>query len=79
MNYTHHCFFGLNNLYHFAVFVKIAPVELADGLPNKAIAVDIGITLHTVKFHIASILSKLDAESRTEAVTVGIRLGMILL
>jgi len=52
---------------------------IADGLPNKAIAADLGITPHTVKFHIASILSKLDAESRTEAVTLGIRLGMILL
>ena len=52
---------------------------MADGLPNKAIAADLGITPHTVKFHIGSILSKLDAESRTEAVTVGIRLGMILL
>lgn len=52
---------------------------MADGLPNKAIAADLGITTHTVKFHIASILSKLDAESRTEAVTVGIRLGLILL
>ncbi len=52
---------------------------MADGLPNKAIAADLGITSHTVKFHIASILSKLDAESRTEAVTVGIRHGLILL
>ncbi len=52
---------------------------MAEGLPNKTIASDLGITSHTVKFHIASILSKLGASSRTEAVTLGLRRGLILL
>lgn len=52
---------------------------IAEGLPNKAIAVELGITSHTVKFHIASIMQKLGAASRTEAVTVGLRKGIILL
>jgi len=52
---------------------------IAEGLPNKAIAAELGITSHTVKFHIASIMQKLDAASRTEAVTVGLRRGIILL
>jgi DNA-binding NarL/FixJ family response regulator len=41
---------------------------MTDGLSNKAIARRLGISFHTVKFHVASILEKLEAESRTEAV-----------
>jgi DNA-binding NarL/FixJ family response regulator len=52
---------------------------MADGLGNKLIAARLGISEHTVKFHIASIFAKLDAGSRTEAVTIGIRLGLILI
>ena len=52
---------------------------LADGLNNKAIAQRLQISKHTVKFHISSILSKLDVSSRTEAVTFGLRKGLILL
>jgi len=52
---------------------------LADGLGNKEIAFRLGISDHTVKFHISSILAKLGAASRTEAVTLGIRRGLILL
>lgn len=52
---------------------------LADGDSNKIIAYKLGISDHTVKFHVASILSKLNAGSRTEAVTLGVRLGMIYL
>ena len=52
---------------------------LAEGLPNKAIASQLGISEHTAKFHVNSILSKLDAQSRTEAVTRATRLGLILL
>ena len=52
---------------------------MADGLANKAIAQRIGISTHTVKFHVGSIMSKLNATSRTEAVTLGIRRGLILL
>jgi len=52
---------------------------LAEGFANKEIASRLGISDHTVKFHISSILAKLGASSRTEAVTVGIRKGLILL
>ncbi len=52
---------------------------IALGLPNKAIALKLGISEHTVKFHIGSILSKLDARSRTEAVTIAARLGLLTL
>ncbi len=52
---------------------------MADGLGNKQIASRLGISDHTIKFHISSILDKLGASSRTEAVTLGIRLGLILL
>jgi DNA-binding NarL/FixJ family response regulator len=52
---------------------------MAEGLSNKTIAYRLGISEHTVKFHITSIMSKLNAGSRTEAVTLGIRRGLILL
>ena len=52
---------------------------LAEGLPNKTIASRLGISEHTVKFHVNSILGKLGAQSRTEAVTRATRLGLILL
>ena len=50
---------------------------LAEGLVNKDIAASLGISEHTVKFHISSILDKLGASTRTEAVTLGIRRGLI--
>jgi len=50
---------------------------LAQGLFNKDIAARLGISEHTVKFHISSILDKLGASTRTEAVTLGIRRGLI--
>lgn len=52
---------------------------LAEGLGNKAIAKRLGISEHTVKFHVSSIFSKLNASSRTEAVTLGARQGLIML
>jgi two-component system, NarL family, response regulator YdfI len=52
---------------------------LAAGLGNKEIAARLDISDHTAKFHVASILAKLGAATRTEAVAVGIRLGLILL
>jgi len=52
---------------------------LAAGLGNKEIAVRLAISGHTVKFHVASILGKLGAETRTEAVSLGIRRGLVLL
>lgn len=50
---------------------------LAHGLPNKTIARQLEISDHTVKFHLNAILSKLGAQSRTEAVVLAIRLGLI--
>lgn len=50
---------------------------LAEGLPNREIASRLGISEHTIKFHIRSILGKLGASSRTEAVTRGLRSGLI--
>jgi DNA-binding NarL/FixJ family response regulator len=52
---------------------------LAEGQGNKAIAWKLNISEHTVKFHVSSIFSKLNVSSRTEAVTLGVRLGLILL
>lgn len=52
---------------------------MADGAANKEIAWKLGISEHTVKFHVASILGKLEAGSRTEAVTRGLRSGLILI
>ena len=52
---------------------------LAEGLPNREIADRLGVSEHTVKFHISSILDKLGAATRTEAVTLGLRMGLILL
>ena len=51
---------------------------LAEGLPNKLIADRLEISEHTVKFHVASLLSKLGAQSRTEAVIIAARRGMLI-
>ncbi len=50
---------------------------LAEGLGNKEIAWQLGISDHTMKFHVASILGKLGASTRTEAVAVGLRRGLV--
>jgi len=52
---------------------------IAEGLGNKIIAARLGISEHTVKFHIASIFVKLNARSRTEAVTIGVRQGLLMI
>jgi DNA-binding NarL/FixJ family response regulator len=52
---------------------------ISAGLGNKEIARRLSISDHTVKFHVASILGKLGASSRTEAVSIGIRHGLVLL
>jgi DNA-binding NarL/FixJ family response regulator len=52
---------------------------LASGSGNKEIASRLSISEHTVKFHVTSILGKLGASSRTEAVFLGIRRGLVLL
>ena len=50
---------------------------LAEGLANRAIARALGISEHTVKFHLASIFGKLGATTRTEAVRLGLRQGLV--
>jgi DNA-binding NarL/FixJ family response regulator len=52
---------------------------MAEGAANKVIAWKLGISEHTVKFHVASILNKLNAGTRAEAVAIGMRKGMILI
>jgi DNA-binding NarL/FixJ family response regulator len=50
---------------------------LAEGLPNKVIALRLGISDQTAKFHVASICGKLGAANRTEAVRIALRRGLI--
>jgi two-component system nitrate/nitrite response regulator NarL len=52
---------------------------LAEGLPNKAIAMRLGISDQTVKFHVAAISGKLGAHNRTEAVRLAVRRGLVTL
>ena len=52
---------------------------LAQGLANKQIAASLGISEHTVKFHVSSIYSKLNATNRAEAIRAGLRSGWIAL
>jgi DNA-binding NarL/FixJ family response regulator len=52
---------------------------LSRGLANKQIAVELGISEHTVKFHVSSIYTKLNVTNRTEAVRAGLRGGWIAL
>lgn len=51
---------------------------MAEGLGNRAIARSLGISTHTVKFHVAAVLAKLGARSRAEAVAVGLRRGLLM-
>ena len=51
---------------------------MAEGLGNRAIARSLGISVHTVKFHVAAVLDKLGARSRAEAVAVGLRRGLLM-
>ena len=50
---------------------------VARGLGNKEIAAELGITTHTVKYHLAAVLEKLGVRSRTEAVSLGVRKGLV--
>ena len=52
---------------------------LAEGASNKSIAHRLGISVHTVKFHVASLIDKFEAIGRTDAVTHAVRLGVIQL
>jgi DNA-binding CsgD family transcriptional regulator len=50
---------------------------MAEGASNKQIAIRLGISVHTAKFHVASVLEKLDATGRTDAVAHAARKGVI--
>jgi DNA-binding CsgD family transcriptional regulator len=50
---------------------------MAEGVGNKTIARRLGISEHTVKYHVTSILGRLNASSRAEAVAIGVRRGLI--
>jgi DNA-binding CsgD family transcriptional regulator len=52
---------------------------MAEGGSNKMIARQLGISVHTVKFHVGSLLDKLDATGRTDAVAHAARRGVIML
>jgi len=52
---------------------------LAEGASNKVIARQLAVSVHTAKFHVASILAKLDATGRTDAVAHAVRLGLLML
>lgn len=52
---------------------------IAEGLANKEIAYRLGISEHTVKFHVSALLGKLGASTRAEAIGAGIRQGVIML
>ncbi len=52
---------------------------LARGLANKQIALQLGISEHTVKFHVSSIYARLGVSSRTEAVRLGVHQGLVVL
>ena len=52
---------------------------LAEGASNRQLAERLGISVHTAKFHVHSLLDKLDATGRTDAVAHAARLGVITL
>jgi len=66
---------------HEALTAREAEVltMLAEGASNKEIASKLNISEHTAKFHVSSILAKLGASSRTEAVSRGVRQGLIVI
>jgi len=51
--------------------------RVGQGMSNKAVARALGISVHTVKFHLEALFAKLDATSRAEAVAKGLRGGVI--
>ena len=69
----------------FAAGPSLTPREasvltlLSEGATNKMIARRLDISVHTAKFHVASILDKLDATTRTDAVAQGVRQGLLML
>jgi DNA-binding NarL/FixJ family response regulator len=53
--------------------------KLAAGGSNKSIARDLNISLATAKFHVGSLLTKLGARNRTDAVAIGLKIGLLVL
>ena len=54
-------------------------VLMTEGASNKMIAQRLGISVHTAKFHVGSVLAKLGARSRSDAIAIGLRRGLLLL
>jgi len=73
----------LRDRQHSPADIELTPRELdvlalmAEGASNKMIARQLGISVHTVKFHVGSLLDKLDATGRTDAVAHAARRGVI--
>jgi DNA-binding CsgD family transcriptional regulator len=69
---------------HEASAIQLSPREaevlalLAEGAPNKVIARQLDISVHTAKFHVAAILVKLGAANRTDAIAIAMRQGLVL-
>lgn len=69
---------------HEASSIRLSPREaevlalLAEGAPNKVIARQLDISIHTAKFHVAAILVKLGAANRTDAIAIAMRQGLVL-
>jgi DNA-binding NarL/FixJ family response regulator len=69
---------------HEASAIQLSPREaevlalLAEGAPNKVIARQLDISIHTAKFHVAAILVKLGAANRTDAIAIAMRQGLVL-
>jgi DNA-binding CsgD family transcriptional regulator len=68
---------------HTAPLIELTPRErdvlvlVAEGASNKSIARRLGISVHTAKFHVSSLLDKLDATGRTDAIVHAARRGVI--
>lgn len=65
--------------YHLSTREREVLALLAEGAPNKVIARRLGISVHTAKFHVAAIVSKLGAANRTEAIGIAMREGLVLI
>lgn len=65
--------------YHLSAREREVLALLAEGAPNKVIARRLGISVHTAKFHVAAVVSKLGAANRTEAIGIAMREGLVLI
>jgi DNA-binding CsgD family transcriptional regulator len=69
---------GLNEPPPLTVREREVLALLAEGASNKAIARALGVSVHTAKFHVASLMEKLGAKGRLEAVAIAIRSGLVM-